>query len=226
MKERKIGIMGGTFNPIHYGHLLLAENAREQFGLDRVIFIPSGTPYLKDTSKLPSGDLRYQLVKIAIQNNPYFTFSRLEIDRTGDTYTVDTLLQLEKMYPGDQLYFIVGADSLMDMERWKRTRDIFSHCIILASIRGEISLTDLEKKQLELASKYQANIHLLKGDRVDISSTDIRSRIASGKSVRYLMSQECIEFVYLKNFYIGDTIGAGDIEAPDQIALPIRHQRH
>ena len=70
MKERKIGIMGGTFNPIHYGHLLLAENAREQFGLDRVIFIPSGTPYLKDTSKLPSGDLRYQLVKIAIQNNP------------------------------------------------------------------------------------------------------------------------------------------------------------
>ena len=213
MKERKIGIMGGTFNPIHYGHLLLAENAREQFGLDRVIFIPSGTPYLKDTSKLPSGDLRYQLVKIAIQNNPYFTCSRLEIDRTGDTYTVDTLLQLEKMYPGDQLYFIVG-------------RDMFSHCIILASIRGEISLTDLEKKQLELASKYQANIHLLKGDRVDISSTDIRSRIASGKSVRYLMSQECIEFVYLKNFYIGDTIGAGDIEAPDQIALPIRHQRH
>ena len=114
----------------------------------------------------------------------------------------------------------------MDMERWKRTRDIFSHCIILASIRGEISLTDLEKKQLELTSKYQANIHLLKGDRVDISSTDIRSRIASGKSVRYLMSQECIEFVYLKNFYIGDTIGAGDIEAPDQIALPIRQQRH
>ena len=114
----------------------------------------------------------------------------------------------------------------MDMERWKRTRDIFSHCIILASIRGEISLTDLEKKQLELASKYQANIHLLKGDRVGISSTDIRSRIARGKSVRYLMSQECIEFVYLKNFYIGDTIGAGDIEAPDQIALPIRHQRH
>lgn len=224
MKERKIGIMGGTFNPIHYGHLLLAENAREQFSLDRVIFIPSGTPYFKDTTKLPSGELRYQLVKIAIQNNPYFTCSRLEIDRLGDTYTVDTLIQLERMYPGDQLYFIVGADSLMEMDRWKRANEIFSHCTILASIRGEVGLSDLEKKQSELASKYKANIQLLNGDRVDISSTDIRTRIAAGKSVRYLMSQECIEFIYLKNFFIGDTNGSDDTDAPDQIAPPVRHQ--
>ena len=219
MKERKIGIMGGTFNPIHYAHLMLAESAREEYQLDRVIFIPAGVPYLKDTSKIPSGDLRYQLVKLAIQNNPYFTCSRLEIDRPGNTYTADTLTELERMYPGDKLYFLLGADSLMEIERWNRIDKIFEKCTLIAAVRTDVDQEKLKMRKAELHARYGAKIELLSLGRVDISSTMIRDRIRHGKSVRYMMPEDCIEFVHLKNFYSDFAIPE---EAPDRIYVPAR----
>lgn len=204
--------MGGTFNPIHYAHLLLAESAREQFGLDRVIFIPTGCSYLKQNDNIPSGDIRYQLVKLAIAENPYFTCSRIEIDREGNTYTIDTLKDLEKMYPGDELYFIMGADSLMMMDKWKDAQDIFNKCVILAAVRDDNELPDLDKRRIELADQFKADIRFVQFKRMDISSTDIRNRLASGRSVKYMLPDDCVEFACLKNLYSKNFIEHKDDE--------------
>ena len=204
MKSRKIGIMGGTFNPIHYAHLLLAENAREQFGLDRIIFIPSGQPYMKvqkEDENVPSGELRYQMVKMAIQENPYFTCSRIEIDRPGKTYTVDTLHELQKMYPGDELFFIMGADSLLSMESWYQFEDIFQMAAILVAIRDDTDEKKLTDVITRMKSKYLADIRMVMTGRMDISSTMIREKIKTGKSVRYLLPEDCVEYICLKNLY-------------------------
>lgn len=204
MKSRKIGIMGGTFNPIHYAHLLLAENAREQFGLDRIIFIPSGQPYMKvqkEDENVPSGELRYQMVKMAIQENPYFTCSRIEIDRPGKTYTVDTLHELQKMYPGDELFFIMGADSLLSMESWYQFEDIFQMAAILVTVRDDTDEKELTDVITRMKSVYLADIRMVMTGRMDISSTMIREKIKTGKSVRYLLPEDCVEYICLKNLY-------------------------
>lgn len=196
--------MGGTFNPIHYAHLLLAENAREQFGLDRVIFIPSGQPYMKvqkEDENVPSGELRYQMVKMAIQENPYFTCSRIEIDRPGKTYTVDTLHELQKMYPGDELFFIMGADSLLSMESWYQFEDIFQMAAILVAVRDDTDEKKLTDVITRMKSKYLADIRMVMTGRMDISSTMIREKIKTGKSVRYLLPEDCVEYICLKNLY-------------------------
>lgn len=196
--------MGGTFNPIHYAHLLLAENAREQFGLDRIIFIPSGQPYMKvqkEDENVPSGELRYQMVKMAIQENPYFTCSRIEIDRPGKTYTVDTLHELQKMYPGDELFFIMGADSLLSMESWYQFEDIFQMAAILVAIRDDTDEKKLTDVITRMKSKYLADIRMVMTGRMDISSTMIREKIKTGKSVRYLLPEDCVEYICLKNLY-------------------------
>lgn len=201
MKNRKIGIMGGTFNPIHNAHLLLAENAREQFGLDRIIFIPSGQSYMKEHEDIPSGELRYQLVKMAIQENPYFTCSRLEIDRPGRTYTVDTLRELKRMYPGDELFFIMGADSLCGMEQWYQFENIFELAAILVAVRDEMDETKLDDIITHMKTIFRADIRMIMTERMDISSTIIREKIRNGKSVRYLLPEECAEYICLKNIY-------------------------
>ena len=196
--------MGGTFNPIHYAHLLLAENAREQFGLDRIIFIPSGQPYMKvqkEDENVPSGELRYQMVKMAIQENPYFTCSRIEIDRPGKTYPVDTLQELQKMYPGDELFFIMGADSLLSMESWYQFEDIFQMAAILVAVRDDTDEKKLTDVITRMKSKYLADIRMVMTGRMDISSTMIREKIKTGKSVRYLLPEDCVEYICLKNLY-------------------------
>jgi nicotinate-nucleotide adenylyltransferase len=201
MKSRKIGIMGGTFNPIHYAHLLLAENAREQFGLDRIIFIPSGQSYMKEDEDIPSGEFRYQMVKMAIQGNPYFTCSRVEIDRPGRTYTVDTLHQLQRMYPGDELFFIMGADSLLSMESWYQFEDIFQMAAILVAVRDDTDERALSDAAERMKTRYLADIRMVMTGRMDISSTMIREKIKTGKSVRYLLPEDCVEYICLKNLY-------------------------
>lgn len=204
MAARKIGILGGTFDPIHNAHLILGEAAREQFGLDRIIFMPSGRPYMKDiTANITSGDLRYQMVKLAIDSNPYFTASRLEIDREGNTYTIDTLYELEKMYPGDEIYFILGGDTFKQIESWYKSEEIFKHCIILAAIRNNMSIADMDEQRRYLHDKYGADIRILQYKNIEISSSDIRARIMTGRSVRYMLPESVIEFASLKNIYNG-----------------------
>jgi nicotinate-nucleotide adenylyltransferase len=201
MESRKIGILGGTFDPIHNAHLLLGEAAREQFGLDRIIFIPNNLAHHINRNDVSSGDTRYQLVKMAISDNPYFTCSRLEIDKPEGSYTVDTINDLKMMYPGDELYLILGGDSVMGIDTWYRSDELLKSCIILTAVRAGDDLASLDKKRQELADRFGADVRLLNFNRIDISSTDIRQRVRTGRSVRYLMPDACIEFMCIKGLY-------------------------
>ena len=201
MECRKIGILGGTFDPIHNAHLLLGEAAREQYGLDRVIFIPNNLQHLKNRTEITSGETRYQMVKMAISDNPYFTCSRIEIDNQEGTYTYNTIQNLKLMYPGDELYLILGGDSIIGLDTWYKASELLKSCIILAAVRAEDDLPALDKKRRELNTRFGSDIRLLTFNRLDISSTEIRQRVKTGRSVRYLMPDECIEFMCIKGLY-------------------------
>ncbi len=201
MDCRKIGILGGTFDPIHNAHLLLGEAAREQFGLDRIIFIPNNLAHYVNRTDVSSGDIRYQMVKMAISDNPYFTCSRLEIDKPEGSYTIDTINDLKLMYPGDELYLILGGDSVIGIDTWYKADELLKSCVILTAVRANDDLAALDNKRRELADKYGADIRLLNFNRNDISSTEIRNRVKTGRSVRYLMPDSCIEFMCIKGLY-------------------------
>jgi nicotinate-nucleotide adenylyltransferase len=201
MECRKIGILGGTFDPIHNAHLLLGEAAREQFGLDRIIYIPNNLAHFVNRTEVTSGDIRYQMVKMAISDNPYFTCSRLEIDKPEGTYTYNTIQDLKLMYPGDELYLILGGDSIIGLDTWNNAKELMQSCIILAAVRADDDIAALDKKQRELTSKFGADIRLMTFNRIDISSTEIRQRVKTGRSVRYLMPDQCIEFMCIKGLY-------------------------
>ncbi len=201
MECRKIGILGGTFDPIHNAHLLLGESAREQFGLDRVIFMPNNLSQLVNRKEVSGGDIRYQMVKMAISDNPYFTCSRLEIDKPNGIYTYDTIQELKLMYPGDELYLILGGDSVIGIDTWYKSKELLQSCIILAAIRADDDIAALDKKQRELATRFGADIRLMTFNRIDISSTEIRQRVKTGRSVRYLMPEQCIEYMCIKGLY-------------------------
>ncbi|RKM62508.1 nicotinate (nicotinamide) nucleotide adenylyltransferase [Butyrivibrio sp. CB08] len=201
MECRKIGILGGTFDPIHNAHLLLGEAAREQFGLDRIIYIPNNLAHFINRTEITSGDIRYQMVKMAIADNPYFTCSRLEIDKPEGIYTYDTIQELKLMYPGDELYLILGGDSVIGLDTWYKAKELMQSCVILAAVRADDDLAALDKKQRELATRFGADIRLMTFNRIDISSTEIRQRVKTGRSVRYLMPEQCIEYMCIKGLY-------------------------
>lgn len=190
--------MGGTFNPIHNGHLLLAEWAMDDQGLDEVWFIPTGCSYLKANQNMPSGKIRYEMVSEAINGHPGMKCLDIEIRRSGNTYTCDTLSELRATYPDYHFYFIFGADCLFSIENWKSPQQIFANCTIIAAIRGSVSSLEMEKQKEYLKEKYDADIKLLSFLQIDISSTLIRERIANGQSVRYLVPDPVIAYIEKK----------------------------
>lgn len=199
--SKKIGIMGGTFDPIHYGHLILAQNALEAFGLDDILFIPSGTPWLKESTKVLSKNKRVSMTGIAIEDNPRFALSTIEIDREGNSYSYETVNELKRMDPDAAYYFIMGADSLLKLESWKCPDLLMKECTILAAVRDDCDQTALQKQIAYLTEKYEADIEILPAPRIDISSTQIREMIADGKSVRYMMPDNVIAFIRKNHLY-------------------------
>ena len=199
--SKKIGIMGGTFNPIHYGHLMIAEDARCFCNLDEVIFIPSGNSYMKEADDILSGELRFHMVKLAISSNEYFICSDIEIKRTGNSYTYETLEELRKHYPEAELYFILGADNLFTIEKWKCSERIFKECSLIAASRGEVDFDSLKKQADSLKKNYQANVILLPERKMDISSTEIRECILNNQSVRYMMPEEVYDYIFERKLY-------------------------
>lgn len=199
--SKKIGIMGGTFDPIHYGHLILAQNALETFGLDDILFIPSGTPWLKESTKVLSKNKRVSMTGIAIEDNPRFALSTIEIDREGNSYSYETVNELKRIDPDAAYYFIMGADSLLKLESWKCPDLLMKECTILAAVRDDCDQTALKKQIAYLTEKYEADIEILSAPRIDISSTQIREMIADGKSVRYMMPDNVIAFIRKNHLY-------------------------
>lgn len=200
-RKKRVGIMGGTFNPIHIGHLLLAENARDNFDLDEILFIPSGCSYMKDEREVADKRMRLAMTELAIEDNPSFSISSLEVDREGNSYTYETLSILKKEEPDTEFFFLVGADSLFTMETWRKPDIIFHSCTILAAVREDKDPTDLEQKIAELKEKYGAVICQISLKEIDISSTDIRSRIRENRSIRYMVPDKVISYIKENQLY-------------------------
>lgn len=201
-KQRKIGIMGGTFNPIHFGHLLLAETAYYQFGLDEILFMPTKNPYYKKlTSNVTEKD-RVAMVKLAIENNAHFRFSGEELKREGATYTVETLRNLTGKNPDTKYYFIMGADSLYHIESWKEPDAILRMAVILVAGRGGGPSSSLNSQIEYIENKYDASIFSLHSPMLEISSNDIRRRLRCGESIRYLLPHEVAEYIYAHQLYV------------------------
>lgn len=198
---KKIGIMGGTFNPIHFGHLLLAEQAMEAYDLDEVLFIPSGNPYMKATEPIVNGNIRAKMIELALEEHPYFRLSSMELERKGPTYTYETLEELKKKDSECTYFFITGADSLLTMETWKNPERIFKNCVVIASVRGTGTEEKIRKIATHLIYEYQADVHILPTRFIDLSSSEIRHRIAGGKSVRYMLPEKVREYIYENGLY-------------------------
>lgn len=198
---KKIGIMGGTFNPIHVGHLLLAEWAMDEAGLAEVWVVPTGCSYMKANQDIVSAAERYEMTCKAVEDNPRMKCLDIETGREGYTYTYETLLELRSKYPENQFYFIFGADCLFTIETWKKPEIIFDNCSIIAAVRGDASIEQMEAKIAELRDKYHADIRLLPFLQLEISSTDIRKRVREGKSIKYLVPEQILSYIEEKGFY-------------------------
>ena len=198
----KTGIFGGTFNPIHNGHLIIAESVREQFGLDRVLFIPSGQPPHKRDSEVIGTEHRFEMVRLAVESNPFFEASRTEIDRSGFTYTVNTLKELRAQCGSETgLYFIIGADVVPELVTWKDFRQVFQLCEFIAVLRPGFDKEAFEGEINRISEDYKAAIHTVDARLVDISSTDIRGRCFTGKSIKYLVPDVVSEYIYKEGLY-------------------------
>ena len=190
---RRVGIMGGTFDPIHLGHLSTAEQARADLSLDEVIFIPAGAPAQKREST-PS-EYRYLMTVLATAANPFFSVSRLEIDREGPTYTVETLRAMRGVRPGDRLFFITGADAILNILTWKDAQECLELAEFVAATRPGYDLRKLEEQDI------RRWVEILDIPALAISSTDLRERFAEDRPVRYLVPREVEEFARKHGLY-------------------------
>lgn len=199
---KKVGIMGGTFDPIHYGHLMIAENALQQFDLDYVLFIPAGSPPHKVKNHITDSSLRYSMVQEAIADNPKFLISDMEISRKELSYTYLTLEELKSIYPNIDFFFIMGADSLFDFEKWVYPDKIASTATIIVAVRDLYDTKELDLKIRHLQNKWNVKMYLLNTPNFSISSHDIRNRIKNKMSVKYQLPDEVINFIENNRLYL------------------------
>jgi nicotinate-nucleotide adenylyltransferase len=189
-KYGRIGILGGTFNPIHLGHLALAEQAREILHLDKIIFVPTNLPPHKRRKRLSSAEERLQMVSLAVKSHPCFSVSNAEIRRGGVSYSVDTARELRHRFPQNQLYFIVGADFLKEFSTWKDLPELKRICKFVVAQRPGYPLLGLRR-----------NMQVIKITPLDISSTGIRKRIKNKQSIRYLVPEETRRYILRQRLY-------------------------
>jgi nicotinate-nucleotide adenylyltransferase len=195
---RQLGVMGGTFDPIHYGHLVTAEEALHQFGLDEVLFVPTGAPWMKEHEVVSPAEDRYLMTVIATASNPRFRVSRAEIDREGPTYTIDTLRDLREETGGDaDLFFITGADAVLEIFQWKDPGEMFDLAHFIAATRPGYDIAAFEKH----AANHHPGITVMNIPALAISSTDIRDRVAAGRPIRYLVPEGVNSYVQKAGLY-------------------------
>ncbi len=198
---RKIGILGGSFDPIHEGHLNIAEHARTEFQLDEVWFVPAGhSPNKKEEAMTPA-ELRAQMVALAIAEHSCFKLSRIEVDAAETSYTYITLTKLNEQYPDVQFYFIMGADSLDYFEQWRHPEIICKKAILLAAVRDDMDITRIEEKIAALKTLFTAEIYPIRGGRTDISSTALRRELIDCKKKPTLLSDAVWRYICAQGLY-------------------------
>ena len=203
-KAERIGILGGTFDPIHLGHLIIAEQARDQYKLNRVLLIPSGHSYFKDnrSKKVQPAQVRLEMTKIAAGNYKPFEVSDIEVNRPGNTYSFETLEELKAQNPESELFFIVGADTICSMRTWREPKRIFDVCTVLAAMReDQVDPEEFQKQTQALERDFGARIFPVSIPNIGISSTQIRERAASGKSVHYLVPDALESYIIESGIY-------------------------
>lgn len=191
--QRKIGVMGGTFDPIHHGHLVAASEVADRFGLDEVVFVPTGQPWQKVEREVSRAEDRYLMTVVATASNPRFTVSRVDIDRGGPTYTADTLTDLHAALPDAQLFFITGADALAQILSWRKVAELFALAHFVGVTRPGYELGD---DHMPVGS-----VTLVEVPAMAISSTDCRRRVAEGRPVWYLVPDGVVQYISKRNLY-------------------------
>lgn len=203
--KKRIGIMGGTFDPIHLGHLILGEKAYEQLGLDKVWFMPSGNPpHKKMRAGRASDEQRVEMVRRAIEGNPCFELSLIEMHEEGYTYTYRTLENLQKENPDTEYFFIIGADSLYNFETWMEPERICRACTLVVATRNHTPVEALNREMLRLTEKYQGNFLRLDTMNIDVSSEILRTWIKEKKSLRYYVPDRVIGYIRQNHIYCED----------------------
>jgi nicotinate-nucleotide adenylyltransferase len=198
----KIGILGGTFDPVHNGHIKVAEEVRAQLDLTKVVFLPASQPWLKADSPISPAEHRVEMVRLAIATHPEFELSLVEINRPGPSYTVDTIEELRvKLNTGDEVFFILGWDSLLQLPRWKEPTRLIRLCRLVTVPRPGYKLPDL--KQLEaLIPGLSPRLIVLDRPEIDVCATQIRKRVAQGLSIRNLVPSPVADYIKQHKLYI------------------------
>ena len=199
--KRKIGIMGGTFDPIHNGHMAMARQAALQASLECVLFMPTKIPPHKESAKITSEAVRSQMVRLAVAGDHDFRFSDLELRRAGTTYTADTLQILTREHPECEWHFILGADSFFQLEQWYHPERIFANAVILAVGRDDVPAEQMRQRKDYLCQKYHARIQLIDMQQIKISSHEIREMIAQGDSVDEMLPQAVAAYIHEQCLY-------------------------
>jgi nicotinate-nucleotide adenylyltransferase len=192
-RRRRLGVMGGTFDPIHNGHLVAASEAASAFDLDEVVFVPTGQPWMKADRRVTDADQRYLMTVIATASNPRFTVSRVDIDRPGPTYTIDTLRDLHRQRPDAELFFISGADAIAQILTWKDSEELWelAHFVAVSRPGHPLSLSGLPHE----------DVNLLEIPALAISSTDCRRRASRGQPVWYLVPDGVVQYINKYGLY-------------------------
>lgn len=198
---KKIGIMGGTFDPVHNGHLLIAENACEQLELDEVHFIPTGRSPHKQGKQITDGVHRLRMVELAIADNPAFVADERELRSDALSYSYLTLQQMHRDFPHDELYFIMGGDSLRDFKTWYHPEQICACAILVAAIRDECDRDHLMAYAEELKTLYSADVRLIETPNLSVASSELRRRVATGETIRYQVPEPVRAYIQDNRLY-------------------------
>lgn len=201
----KLGILGGTFNPIHIGHLILAQYVFEELGLEKVVFLPTGNPPHKKRRDVESGYHRLNMINEAIKNNKGFISSDLEINRQGTTYTYDTLNEFKNMYNFDELNFIIGWDTFLDMKNWFKIEEVLKMASFVVVNRNVKKKEILVYKE-NFIREYGGDIKIVNIPNIDIASSEIRNRNKQGKSIEYMVTKPVHDYIIANELYRGDFI--------------------
>jgi nicotinate-nucleotide adenylyltransferase len=208
---QRIGVLGGTFDPVHLGHLAAAEAVREELGLGRVLFVPAGRPPHKDPARITPAEHRYRMTVLATAGNPGFRVTRMEIDRPGPSYTVDTLRQLAAQLPaGTELIFITGVDAFVDVRTWREPDELFRLSRFAVVRRPGFDGGRLEEALGALAPWQRDRVHCVDATGLEISSRDLRSRVRAGRSIRYLVPDAVLAYIAHYGLYRGGGEAGGD----------------